>query len=271
MGTMQSLQYHPLTCICNDEKMEAQEINCASDNPDVWWGGMERREYIIIDEKKPFVVDETKLDSTNFENHTGLVFVMKNSNPIRADLYISGTRSCTVMTFDKGKRFEYSKNGKIKEEFWYVTELTQCFKRYLPSPQQKESLDMEYDWCNKTPFLSAMKVTAFIVVFASLFAYYYRPTDCSWIVPVIILLLYVIPKILYYTNKRKEYWMICLIITSTLGFYITNYSTYWNSLLGSIFRFILQHEGEEVRDAYYAKQEYYYVIIVSAIQFLLGL
>lgn len=104
-----------------------------------------------------------------------------------------------------------------------------------------------------------------------LFAYYYRPTDCSWIVPVIILLLYVIPKILYYTNKRKEYWMICLIITSTLGFYITNYSTYWNSLLGSIFRFILQHEGEEVRDAYYAKQEYYYVIIVSAIQFLLGL
>ena len=116
-----------------------------NDNPDAWWGGMDRTPFHVKNEEKPVSINERAPDDT-LEGHTGLVFVYEGVHEKCVDLYKEGKKVCTVITFKNGKRTEYSREGEVMGEFYYYPSQQMFYKRFYPTKEQRESLDKEHTW-----------------------------------------------------------------------------------------------------------------------------
>ena len=117
-----------------------------NDNPDAWWGGMDRTPFRIKNEHSPVFVTESALNTVP-DDHTGLVFVHEGVHEKRADLYEKGRKVCTVITFENGKRTEYSRKGKVMGEFCYYPGMDEFYRRYFPTEEQRESLEKDNTQC----------------------------------------------------------------------------------------------------------------------------
>lgn len=113
-----------------------------NNNPDAWWGGMDRTPFQIKNEHSPVFVTESALNTVP-DDHTGLVFVHEGVHEKRADLYEKGRKVCTVISFENGKRKEYSRKGKVMGEFCYYPSQPSFYRRYSPTEEQRESLEKD--------------------------------------------------------------------------------------------------------------------------------
>ena len=87
-------------------------IDCDSNDPDDWWGGMNRSKYWLKHENKPLCVHE-EAKNVVYGRHTGLVFVLNNNRPIRADLYANGKLLDTVIEYETDEKVEGDKKTKV--------------------------------------------------------------------------------------------------------------------------------------------------------------
>ena len=117
-----------------------------NNNPDAWWGGMDRTPFRIKNEHSPVFVAESVLNTVP-DDHTGLVFISDGVHEKRADLYEKGRKVCTVITFKNGKRTEYSKKGEVMGEFCYYPGMDEFYRRYFPTEEQRESLEKDNTQC----------------------------------------------------------------------------------------------------------------------------
>lgn len=74
---------------------------------------MNRKEIHSELEEKPLMVTIEQLDKAEFRNHTGLVFLIKNSSPYCAYLFIGGQPIRLVMLFDNGLRVEIGNDWSV--------------------------------------------------------------------------------------------------------------------------------------------------------------
>ena len=107
MSTSSVPGYDADDLFCKDVTMPSV-IDCDSNDPDDWWGGMNRSKYWLKHENKPLCVHE-EAKNVVYGRHTGLVFVLNNNGPIRANLYVNGKLLDTVIEY---KTDENTKVGR---------------------------------------------------------------------------------------------------------------------------------------------------------------
>lgn len=215
-----------------------------SENPNDWWGGMDRTPFQIENEHSPLFVAESALNTVPTD-YTGLVFVHEGVHEKRADLYENGRRECTVITFKNGKRTEYTREGKVMGEFYYYPSQQMFYKRFYPTKEQRKSLDKEHAWYyykKVSPKYAA--IIALVLLLCLYFTYGLTTIQLSIILPILCILLCVAFFALSKKCKRKEpYWLMCLVVASLLGYLFSNGTTICHVLLKHAFRIILVVES----------------------------
>ena len=112
----------------------ADASETSSENPNDWWGGMDRSCYLYKKESKPIEIamDDSGVQGVVPDDHTGLVFVSRYKDGIMklqsADLYVSGKRICNVMEFTGDVRKEY-RNGKLVAKEKYFDSFKEFYRR----------------------------------------------------------------------------------------------------------------------------------------------
>ena len=227
-----------------------------NNNPDAWWGGMDRTPFQIENEHSPVFVTESALNTVP-DDHTGLVFVHEGVHEKRADLYEKGRKVCTVISFENGKRKEYSRKGKVMGEFYFFSSQQMFYKRFYPTKEERESLEKEHTWYyykKVSPKYAAIIVL--VLLLCLYFTYGLTTIQLSIMLPILCILLCIAFFALSKKCKRKEpYWLMCLVVASLLGYLFSNGTTTCHVLLKHAFRIILVVEsialpnGSSISDA----------------------
>ena len=217
-----------------------------NDIPDTWWGGLDRTPFQIENEHSPKFVTESALNTVP-DDHTGLVFISDGVHEKRADLYEKGRRVCTVITFENGKRTEYSREGEVMGEFHYYPSQSSFYRRYYPTEEQRESLEKENSQYSVKRESMKHVVTTVLFLFLFLCLYFANgltTIQLSIVFPVLCFLLCVVFFVfsIKYT-KQKHFWLTCLVVSSIFGYLFSNGSTTYHVLIKHVFRIVLVGES----------------------------
>ena len=235
-----------------------QPVNCTSNSPDDWWGGMNRKEIYSGQEKKPLMVAVEQLDKAEFRNHTGLVFLIKNHKPYCAYLFIGGRPIRLVMLFDDGLRVDIGNDWSVSNWSPFIDSEKQCFKS-VPF----DSLNEDYGVYQTNHYYRKRKPYYFKQCFIHYLFDFATPCDyvfmiitllltlffiihkicrftCFWLFSVIcmILLLVYTALIIYGNRSFITYFLLSLIILPISYFYYTD-SLFYNAIRGGVYFFLV--------------------------------
>ena len=196
-----------------------QPVNCTSNSPDDWWGGMNRKEIHSELEEKPLMVAVEQLDKAKYGNHTGLVFLIKNKSPYCAYLFIGGQPIRLVMLFDNGLRVEIGNDWSVSYFSAYSPSDKECFRR-----MSSENLNKNYVMDQNTLYYRKRKVYYLSQCFIHYLFDFATPCDYVFmIITLLLTLFFIIHKICRFTC----FWLFSVICMILLSITITR--VYWSA------------------------------------------
>lgn len=220
-------------------------IDCDSNDPDDWWGGMNRSKYWLKHENKPLCVHE-EAKNVVYGRHTGLVFVLNNNRPIRADLYANGKLLDTVIEYEtdeKGegdkktkviKRIEGGKHDKKSEPIECLPYQRFCFGRRERDLDREERAFIEGCWLSviRDPWLLAFFIITILLLACFVFLLWFD-LPYSELFSIICLLFSFVLSVVFFMSKT---WQIPIIVFYMITLLIGHY--YSVNSLWPVFKYL---------------------------------
>ena len=228
----------------------ADASETSSENPNDWWGGMDRSCYLYKKESKPIqIATDGKHQGVVPDNHTGLVFVSRCKDgimePQSADLYVSGKRICNVMKFTDDVRKEY-RNGKLVAEEKYFSDFKEFYRR-LERDAKKERrefywgcvcsiFDSMCSWCFWC-FIATVLLALCCIILKTV-----GSNNC-WLFSCICLLFIILCSGRFFIGKKYEMPMILFsLVVSLIGYLYSGSSTYWSTVFKAVYYIVIVSE-----------------------------
>ena len=213
-------------------------IDCDSNDPDDWWGGMNRSKYWIKHENKPLCVNEAK--NVVYGRHTGLVFVLNNNGPIRADLYVNGKLLDTVIEYKTDentkviKRIEGGKHDKKSEPIECLPYQRFCFGRRKRDMDREEREFIEGCWLSviRDPWLLTFFIITILLLACFVFLLWFD-LPYSEVFSIICLLFSLVLSVVFFMSKK---WQIPIIVFYMITLLIGHY--YSVNSLWAVFKYL---------------------------------
>ena len=214
-------------------------IDCDSNDPDDWWGGMNRSKYWIKHENKPLCVNEAK--NVVYGRHTGLVFVLNDNGPIRADLYVNGELLDTVIKYKTDentkdiRRYEGGKDDKKKiGPFVFLPTQRFCFGRRERDLDREEREFIEGCWLSviRDPWLLTFFIITILLLACFVFLLWFD-LPYSEVFSIICLLFSLVLSVVFFMSKK---WQIPIIVFYMITLLIGHY--YSVNSLWAVFKYL---------------------------------
>ena len=238
MSTSSVPGYYADVLFCKDVTMP-NVIDCDSNDPDDWWGGMNRSKYWIKHENKPLCVNEAK--NVVYGRHTGLVFVLNNNGPIRADLYVNGELLDTVIEYKTDentkdiRRYEGGKDDKKKiGPFVFLPTQRFCFGRRERDMHREEREFIEGCWLSviRDPWLLTFFIITVLLLACFVFLLCFD-LPYSEVFSIICLLFSLVLSVVFFMSKK---WQIPIIVFYMITLLIGHY--YSVNSLWAVFKYL---------------------------------
>lgn len=215
-------------------------IDCDSNDPDDWWGGMNRSMYWLKHENKPLCVHE-EAKNVVYGRHTGLVFVLNNNGPIRADLYVNGELLDTVIEYKTDentkdiRRYEGGKDDKKKNgPFVFLPTQRFCFGRRERDMHREEREFIEGCWLSviRDPWLLTFFIITILLLACFVFLLWFD-LPYSEEFSIICLLFSLVLSVVFFMSKT---WQIPIIVFYMITLLIGHY--YSVNSLWAVFKYL---------------------------------
>lgn len=215
-------------------------IDCDSNDPDDWWGGMNRSKYWLKHENKPLCVHE-EAKNVVYGRHTGLVFVLNNNGPIRADLYVNGELLDTVIEYKTDentkdiRRYEGGKDDKKKNgPFVFLPTQRFCFGRRERDMHREEREFIEGCWLSviRDPWLLTFFIITILLLACFVFLLCFD-LPYSEVFSIICLLFSLVLSVVFFMSKK---WQIPIIVFYMITLLIGHY--YSVNSLWAVFKYL---------------------------------
>lgn len=224
---------------CKDVTMP-NVIDCDSNDPDDWWGGMNRSKYWLKHENKPLCVHE-EAKNVVYGRHTGLVFVLNNNGPIRANLYVNGKLLDTVIEYKTDentkdiRRYEGGKDDKKKiGPFVFLPTQRFCFGRRERDLDREEREFIEGCWLSviRDPWLLTFFIITILLLACFVFLLWFD-LPYSEEFSIICLLFSLVLSVVFFMSKT---WQIPIIVFYMITLLIGHY--YSVNSLWAVFKYL---------------------------------
>lgn len=221
----------------------------SSENPNDWWGGMDRSCYLYKKESKPIEIVDGMDEQAVRDKHTGLVFVTGLTNGTmtvqRADLYVSGKCICSVMEFTGDVRKEY-RNGKLVAEEEYFDTFGEYYRRRERNAKKERRafywgcvcsiFDSMCSWCFWC-FIATVLLALCCIILKIV-----GSNNC-WLFSCICLLFIIICSGRFFIGKKYEMPMILFsLVVSLIGYLYSDSSTYWSDVFKAVYYIVIVSE-----------------------------
>ena len=222
-----------------------------SENPNDWWGGMDRSCYLYKKESKPIQIamNDSGVQGVVPDDHTGLVFVSRYKDGVMelqsADLYVSGKRIRSVMEFTGDVRKEY-RNGKLVAEEEYFPDFKEYYRRRERDAKKERR---EFYWgCVCSIFDSMCSwcfwcfIATVLLALCCIILKIVGSNNC-WLFSCICLLFIILCSGRFFIGKKYEMPMILFsLVVSLIGYLYSDSSTYWSDVFKAVYYIVIVSE-----------------------------
>ena len=200
---------------------------------------MNRSKYWLKHENKPLCVHE-EAKNVVYGRHTGLVFVLNDNGPIRADLYVNGELLDTVIKYKTDentkdiRRYEGGKDDEESDPFVFLPTQRFCFGRRERDIHREEREFIEGCWLSvlRDPWLLTFFIITILLLACFVFLLCFD-LPYSEVFSIICLLFSLVLSVVFFMSKK---WQIPIIVFYMITLLIGHY--YSVNSLWAVFKYL---------------------------------